>query len=209
MISVREFSVGLMGTNAYIVTDNETQEVAVIDPGFDDAHLTSALDEYDADKIRYILLTHGHFDHIGAAKQYAEKYNAKIVISDLDSEFLFEPALNLCGAFGLSLKPFTADIRLYDEDVLELGETEFSFIHTPGHTRGSGCYVFEDDKVIFSGDTLFLASMGRTDFPTGDANDMIESLHILRDLEGDYKVYPGHDQSTTLSYERVNNPYMK
>ena len=208
MITVRAFSVGLMGTNSYLVTDASTNEALVIDPGFEDAHLTSALDEFDEGKIRYILLTHGHFDHIGAAKFYADKYNAKIVVSDLDSDFLYEPALNLCGAFGLSLKPFAADIRLYDEDVLKLGETEFCFLHTPGHTKGSGCFVFNEDKVIFSGDTLFFTSMGRTDFPTGDPDAMIKSLHLLRDLEGDFKVYPGHDRSTTLSYERQHNPYL-
>ena len=209
MITVRAFSVGLMGTNAYIVTDTETNEAAVIDPGFDDAHLTSALDEYDEGKVRYILLTHGHFDHIGAAELYAKKYNAQIVISEEDSEFLSEPSLNLAGEFNLSLEPFKADIILSDGDVLKLGNTEFSFILTPGHTKGSGCFVFSDDNVIFSGDTLFLSSIGRTDFPTGNTGEMLKSLRKLRNLEGDYTVYPGHDSSTKLSYEREKNPYLR
>ena len=209
MITVRAFSVGLMGTNTYLVTDTDTNEVAVIDPGFDDVHLTSTLDEYDVEKVRYVLLTHGHFDHIGAAKYYAEKYDAKIVISSLDSDFLTDPSLNLSSHFGLLLEPFSADITLSDGDLLTLGSTTFKFIHTPGHTRGSGCFVFEDDRIIFSGDTLFFCSMGRTDFPTSNPLDMFISLCHLRDLEGDYKVFPGHDRSTTLSYERANNPYFQ
>ncbi|MGN0504341.1 MAG: MBL fold metallo-hydrolase [Ruminococcus sp.] len=101
-----------------------------------------------------------------------------------------------------------ADIKLKSGDVLDLGETEFKFIKTPGHTSGSGCYVFEKDRIIFTGDTLFRESMGRTDFPTGDLREMHKSLMMLKSFKGDYKIFPGHNADTTLEHERKNNIYM-
>ena len=209
MIEIKTFPVGFMGTNAYLVQDSATKEAAVIDPGFADDDLTKALDEIPEGKLRYVLLTHGHFDHIGGAEFYAKRYGAKIVISCGDAEFLSDKSLNLCGLVSMDLAPFCADIEISQGDKLTLGETEFYFLLTPGHTRGSGCFVFEADRVIFSGDTLFYGSMGRTDFPTSNPLQMVASLHTLRDLEGDYKVYPGHDISTTLSLERSQNPYLR
>lgn len=208
MIDVKNFQVGLMGTNAYVITDEETSEVALVDPGCTDSALTEYLDSV-SDRIKYILLTHGHFDHIGGALEYAKKYNAKIVISSLEEDFLSDNDLNLSALFSRPLAPVKADVLLKDREVLMLGNTSFSFLHTPGHTKGSGCFVFEDDRAIFSGDTLFFSSMGRTDFPTGDPLTMMSSLRKLRDLEGDFKVYPGHDRITILSREREENPYLR
>lgn len=210
MICVKTFSVGMMATNAYVITDKSTGYTAVIDPGAKDNRLTDYLDGVGEEKIKFIMLTHGHFDHLGFALECARRYSAHIVVSKEEADFLTDENLNLsCMFHTMSIEPFKADLYLMDMDVIKLGETEIKFLLTPGHTKGSGCFVCEDDRLIFSGDTLFYCSMGRTDFPTGSLSQMKSSLHRLRDLEGDYKVYPGHDIETTLSFERENNPYMR
>lgn len=209
MIEVRTFSVGSLSTNCYVVIEKRSGEALVVDPGDTSLSLIKTLDEIGGENIKYILLTHGHFDHIKSASELSQKYDAQIVIGEKEEAFLFDENLNLAFFLGCrSYKPFEADILLSDGDKLSLGESEFTFIETPGHTCGSGCYLFKEDRVLLSGDTLFRASMGRTDFPTSNPVDMMKSLRRLKDLQGDYKVYPGHNQSTTLSYERENNMYM-
>lgn len=207
MISVKTFSVGVLGTNAYVVTDYATNHTAVIDPGNTSTELTEALCEIGKDNIKYLLLTHGHFDHIGAVPDYQEMFGAKVVISKLDEPFLSDNKLNLSAQFIRGLAPVRADVILNDEDIIILGNTRLRFILTAGHTCGSGCYVCEEEKIIFSGDTLFFRSVGRTDFPTGNAETLIKSLGKLNSFKGDYKVYPGHDRTTTLNEEREKNPY--
>ena len=209
MIDVKTFPVGYLGTNAYVVTEKDTGETLIVDPGCVDSSLTNYLDSIPSEKIKFILLTHGHFDHIGGAGEYAKKYKAKIVISQKDSVFLSDNTLNLSSMFSRPLEPLKADITLNEGDVLSLGGTNFYFMHTPGHTQGSGCFIFPDENIIFSGDTLFYLSMGRTDFPTSNPAQMIESLGRLSDLSGDYTVYPGHDRATTLNTERERNPYLR
>ncbi|MBQ9742800.1 MAG: MBL fold metallo-hydrolase [Ruminococcus sp.] len=210
MIEVRSFCVGALGTNSYLLTDSATGESALVDPGDRSASLSAALSELPKGKLRYILLTHGHFDHISGALYYSEKYNADIVISRQDSPFLRDSSLNLSAMVSsCELSGFDAQFLLSEGDTLTLGDTKIRFILTPGHTQGSGCYIIEDDRVIFSGDTLFCGSMGRTDFPTGSPSQMMKSLHRLRNLEGDYKVYPGHNMSTTLDCERDTNIYLR
>lgn len=208
MIDIQSFQVSVMGTNCYVITDRATGATAVVDPGAVSEKLTEILKSMGNENIKYILLTHGHFDHMGAAEEYARVFDAKIVISEADEPFLSDDSLNLGSMAASPVKPFGADIKLTDGDTVELGDTTLRFMLTPGHTQGSGCYISEEDKIIFSGDTLFCGSMGRTDFPTGDLWVMMKSLRRLRDLEGDYRVYPGHDCSTTLGYEREHNMYL-
>ncbi len=208
MIDVKVFPVGALGTNAYVITDKETGKAAVIDPGFADKKLTAALDEIGEDNLEYILLTHGHFDHIGAVAEYEQKYGPQIVISALDAPFLSDNSLNLSCKLYRGLTSVCADVTLNDNDVLTLGNTKLRFILTPGHTQGSGCFISEEDRIIFSGDTLFYRSVGRSDFVTSNPDDLLKSLKRLADLQGDYRVLPGHDMETTLSDERVYNPYL-
>ncbi|MBQ8000563.1 MAG: MBL fold metallo-hydrolase [Ruminococcus sp.] len=208
MITVTTFQLGVMSTNTYVITDKATGATALVDPAGTDDSLTKHLQSLGKDAVKYILLTHGHFDHIAGARFYADMFSAKIVISLAEEPFLHDNNLNLSAFFGNSqLACCNADITVKGGDKLMLGESEFQFILTPGHTCGSGCYVFPEDRIIFSGDTLFFRSMGRVDFPTGNPSQMITSLHRLRDMQGDYKVYPGHDRPTSLEDERHFNPY--
>lgn len=210
MIEVKAFSVGSLGTNCYVVTHKETGETAVVDPGGDNLSLMGYLDEIGEENIKYILLTHGHYDHIASAKKLSDKYSADIVISEDEEIFLRDENLNLAGLIGcFDYTPFYADILLSDGDKLALGDTEFTFILTSGHTLGSGCYVFSEDRILFSGDTLFAGSIGRTDFPTSDYSEMLRSLRKLRNLTGDFKLYPGHNSTSTLQYEREHNMFMR
>ena len=210
MIEVKSYPMGDISTNTYVITDKKTGEVAIIDPAEADKTITADLLIKGKGKVKYILLTHGHFDHIGGAVYYKEKLGADILISKEDEPFLHDNRLNLSAYMGgNALEPFCADKTLEDGEIITLGESKIRFILTPGHTCGSGCFVLEEDKIIFSGDTLFFRSMGRVDFPTSNPSQMISSLKRLATMQGDYKVYPGHDRATSLQDERKNNIYMK
>ncbi|MDO5123965.1 MAG: MBL fold metallo-hydrolase [Eubacteriales bacterium] len=209
MIQIKSVSVGTLGTNCYVVTDKYSGETAVVDPGGVNARLMTILKEIGEENIKYILLTHGHFDHTAGVNAILEDFSPQVVICEKEEPFLSDVNLNLADILGcMSFEPIYADITLCEGDSLYLGETEFKLMETPGHTTGSACFIFPEDRVIFSGDTLFYQSMGRTDFPTGSHLDMMKSLKRLKNLSGDYKVYPGHNESTTLEYERISNLYM-
>ena len=178
MINIQIYPVTMIGTNCAYIKDAATGKAAVTDPGERSEKLMKQIKQ-DGGKLEYVLLTHGHYDHICYAKQLAE----------------------LCGA-----KVVDADILLDDGDTFMLGETEFTYLSTPGHTIG--CGVFLADGVMFAGDTLFCESYGRTDLPTGNNVQMMQSLKKLKELEGDYQVIPGHGPLTTLEHERRYNPLM-
>lgn len=192
-----------MGTNCWLLTDEASCKTAVIDPGFLSERLTDAIQA--AGKIDKILLTHGHFDHIGAADALRRSTGAPIYVMEQDAPFLKDPELNLSGMMGEPLAPFTADLLLKDGDTISLGGIKLQTIHTPGHTIGSCCYL--TDGVIFSGDTVFCGSVGRTDFPTGSGSTLLASVKRLAALEGDYQIFPGHGEPTSLESERKSNPY--
>lgn len=198
---------GLLPTNCYLLTDVETGATAVIDPGFENAELTKAVTDIGVENIKAILLTHGHFDHIMGAPKLKKLTNAPIYIHFEDMMFTSDHSLNLSGiVVSEKVETFTADVPLNDGEQIELGNLIIRVMHTPGHTIGSCCYIVED--AIFTGDTLMKCSCGRTDFPTGSYPQMLDSLKRLRNLEGDYHIYPGHESETTLEYERKHNPYM-
>lgn len=196
----------MLGTNCSYIVDEATGKAAVTDPGEKSQRLIDQI-KSDGGKLEYVLLTHGHYDHICFAKQLADMFGAKVVTGRANAEFLRNTNYNGTAAHGLSFTPFDADILLGDGDVFMLGETEFTYISTPGHT--SGCGVFLADGVMFAGDTLFCESYGRTDLPTGDEAQMARSLKKLKELDGDYQVIPGHGELTTLEHERRFNPLMR
>lgn len=207
MIKIKTFPVGDLQVNCYFVEDTESGSIAVIDPG-DSSTAVKDYVQKNADRIKYILLTHGHFDHIGYANRLKELTDAQIAVSKTEEPLLSDSRLNLSLMFyGRSLKKVKADILLDNNSTLMLGSTEIKYISTPGHTAGSGCYIIDDS--IFTGDTLMRMSMGRTDFPTSSIDDMLASLNKLKSLDDSYKVYPGHSSASTLEYEKKNNPYLK
>ncbi|MGN0559104.1 MAG: MBL fold metallo-hydrolase [Acutalibacteraceae bacterium] len=206
MLQIKSYVVTEIGTNSFLLCDNKTKDMAIVDPGDISEQMLCDIKDFGGE-VKYILLTHGHFDHIGKAKQLAEKLGAKIVIGKSEKDFCSDSQLNLSYKVGREeIKPFIPDILLDDGDTVMLGETEITFIHTPGHTIGGGCYIF--DNSIITGDTLFSGSIGRTDLPTSDTVSMMKSVQRLKSLTKNYDVYPGHGGFSTLFNEKMTNPYM-
>lgn len=202
-MKIMTIQVGYLQTNCYIITDENQSEAVIIDPGGGYERITKYLK--DSNKSPYaVLLTHGHFDHYLAAKKFQE-LGAKVYIHKLDEELLTKRQ-GLASSFGMTITSLNADCIFEDNDIIKIGNLEFKVMHTPGHSKGSSCFIIEDS--IFSGDTLFLQSYGRTDFLDGSFPEIKKSLLKLFALEGDYKVYPGHMEETTLSYERIHNPIL-
>ncbi|MDE7264368.1 MAG: MBL fold metallo-hydrolase [Anaeroplasmataceae bacterium] len=193
---------GEFQTNTYIISNQG--KCVIVDPGLDFAYAAAKLKEKY--KVEAILLTHGHIDHIDGIRYF----DVPIYIHEAELAFLEDASLSLYQMFG-SKMPFQKEnlqvIPIQDGMELRLIGYTFKVTHTPGHTRGSVIYSYNNK--ILSGDTLFHMSMGRTDFPTGDSLKMRYSLkRILEDFKGDYDVYPGHDSKTTLGLERRYNPYL-
>ncbi|MDE6047463.1 MAG: MBL fold metallo-hydrolase [Anaeroplasmataceae bacterium] len=199
---IEKIVTGDFATNTYIIS-NQGQCV-IVDPGLDFEYAASKIKEkYE---VVGILLTHGHMDHIDGIRYF----NVPIYIHELEIPFLEDPSLSLYRMFGSKI-PFKKEnlniISIKDGMELELIGYTFKVIHTPGHTKGSVVYSYKDK--LLSGDTLFHMSMGRTDFPTGDSKSMRDSLkRIIETFPDSFDVYPGHDEKTTIGFERKNNPYL-
>lgn len=206
MIKIQLYHVTMLETNCCYLKDETTGKTAVSDPGAASAALEAQI-EKDGGALEYVLLTHGHYDHICYAKQLADKYGAKIVTGRHNADFLQDVVLNGTGKHNIPFTPFTADILLDDGKTFFLGDTEIQYLYTPGHTRGCGIFLFDD--VMIAGDLVFRCSYGRTDLPTGDDLQMTQSLKRIKELPGDYHIIPGHGPLTTLSYERQWNPLMR
>ena len=195
---------GSMDNNCSLIIDEKTNQSALVDCNEFSQKMIDMIGDTD---LKYILLTHGHFDHIIGVKSVKEKYGAQVVISKEDEPMLNSSKLSLAAFCNATQNNVDADIIVKDGDEITLGEIKIKVMATPGHTSGSVCYIAEN--CIFSGDTLFYCSCGRTDFPSGSHEQMMSSLQKLKALDGDYKVYTGHNNLTTLDFERKNNPYMK
>ncbi len=186
-------------SNSYLIVDDDSKEFAVVDPSVDPA----VAETYFSDGycIKFVLLTHGHFDHILFVDEWRAK-GADVCIHEGDAEFLGDPSKSLyLQFFARDTKHGEADIILKDKSIIKLGSTEIEVINTPGHTKGSVCYLFDD--VMISGDTLFEGSIGRTDLYGSSYDDMLMTIEKLSTIQKDYTVYPGHGGVTTLSHEKV------
>lgn len=200
--------VGVTATNCYLLINEETRETVVIDPGSDLDVIKSRIDKLDLKPVS-ILLTHGHFDHIMAANEMSEEYKIDIHASKEEETLLADPKLN-CSSMIRSKYYVEADVLLEDQEVMKMAGLDIKVINTPGHTQGGVSYYIEEEGVLFCGDTLFLDSVGRTDFPTGDIRSLNNSIikHLFT-LPTDVKVYPGHGETTSIGHEKENNPFIK
>ena len=205
MNRVQTFSLGALGTNCHILYDADGQAVIVDCDGR--GREVEVFVEQQQLRVQLIALTHGHFDHIGAVQTLRERYGCPVCIGRKEQVLLASPALNLSEEMARRPLSLTADQTVVDGDTFDIGRMHWRVLHTPGHTAGSVCYAV--DRFLVSGDTLFAGSCGRTDFPTGNPGAMHDSLQRLAALEGDYTVLPGHGGTSTLSWERVHNPYMR
>lgn len=205
-MDIKKLVVGMVETNCYIVSDGGTKQAVVIDPG-DEAERIEAQCRSMGLAVRAILLTHGHFDHVTAVEELKKKWNVPVYAYEKEAAVLADETLNLSNQFRGSLVNLKADVLCRDQEIIEAGGFRFRVIGTPGHTVGSCCYYAEEEKVLFSGDTLFAGSYGRVDFPTGSSSDMVHSVaEVLFDLPDDVAVYPGHMEETTIGYEKKYNP---
>ena len=182
----------IMGINCYIVHDEATKETMIIDPGNAQDELIQMLDSMEV-KMKYILLTHCHGDHIGGVNKIKEKYGGKILIHIKDAKGLKDISINLSTHIGLEPITIEPDARIDDGDLIHVGNLEFQVIHTPGHTCGSISLYCKEENMLFSGDTLFRGAWGRIDLPTSSFDDIISSItNKLMILPQETIVYPGH-----------------
>ena len=208
MAEIIAIPVGALEVNCYIVWDKATLEGVIIDPGADADEIEAAVKENGV-KVRCVLNTHGHFDHVGANKAMKAAFGAPIAIHPDDAPLMAD-AHEHGIFFGVETPRQAApDILLEDGQSMEFGPLKFKVIHTPGHTKGGVCLYLESAKALFTGDTLFAGSVGRTDFEGGSMDELMASIGgKLLSLDDKVMVLPGHGPSSTIGEERQTNPYL-
>lgn len=198
--------VGPVQTNCYLLSQMETNECVIVDPGEEAIKLSDYIEKKELKPIA-ILLTHGHFDHIGAVDELRKKYNIKVYASKEEEDILKNPDLNLSSQFGAGFT-VAADEYLEDGQEIEFLGEKVKCILTPGHTKGGMCFYFSGSGMLFSGDTLFYQSVGRTDFPGGSMSEIIHSIREkLFNLPDYVRVYTGHGMMTSIKDEKMFNPF--
>ena len=204
---VDHYVVGPVQTNCYFAVNQETKEALIVDPGASGSVLAKKLREKGYEP-KAVLLTHGHFDHATDAHVLAEEFEIPVYAHEQEQEVLEDEEKNSSWMIGDRLT-FHADVYLKDEQELDLAGFHIRVLHTPGHTKGGCCYYLPYEDVLFSGDTLFAMSVGRTDLPTGSMSQLIHSIREkLMDLPERTVVYTGHGEATTIETERMYNPYL-
>lgn len=197
---IKTYPLGSLQTNCYLAIDDTTNKAAIIDPGANAQYLIKEIDSLGIE-IDKILLTHCHFDHNGAVVDLKDKYSVDVYLNKAEEEYM---EIDSSGIFG-KLPKFYKYIN--EDEEIKVGNLVFKTIFTPGHTKGGTCYLVEDN--VFTGDTLFNGSIGRTDFLGGSYNEIIDSIeNKLMVLDNDVNVYPGHGPKSTIIYERMKNPFL-
>lgn len=206
-LKVEQLLLGQVATNCYLAMNEDTKEIIIVDPADCAERIVQKVQSMGGKPVT-VLLTHGHFDHIGAAENLREKYGIQIYATEQEASILTSPQLNLSQMFGY---PFTvnADVLVKDGQLLNLAGFEITVFHTPGHTQGGACYYLKEEKVLFSGDTLFQESVGRSDFPTGSMATLVRSIKDkLLVLPEETRVLPGHNYESTIGHEKRYNPFL-
>lgn len=201
-MKIKRLIVGDFQTNCYIV--HHEKKAIIIDPGAQSKKIKKAI-ENDELEVIAILLTHGHCDHIGAVDALVESYNCPVYLHQEDNEYLTKPEINLSAMFMDKLIINSAITN--PKDIMAIGDYIVKWHHLPGHTPGSSMIEFVDIGIIFSGDVLFNGSIGRFDFPLSSKHDTMQSIEKIKKIDGEYRIYPGHGEATTLINEIQNNPY--
>ncbi|MGI6744791.1 MAG: putative metallo-hydrolase [Firmicutes bacterium ADurb.Bin300] len=210
-MTLSKIPLGLYAANCYVLCDTLSGEGVVIDPGEFSDDLISLITDSGVKSLKYILLTHGHFDHILGVNRLKEHFpDAKTAIGAPDEICLSSVEDNLMGReYADSFSQIQSDFLLYDADCLEIGSGKLEVIATPGHSKGGVCFVSPKDKFVITGDTLFYRTAGRTDFKGGSFEELSASVDRLMLLDDDYIVYPGHNKSTVIGEERIKNRFIR
>ena len=198
---------GMVSTNVWFLKNKETGEILIIDPADQADRIERKIQMMEGRPVA-VLLTHGHFDHIMAVEELQKKWNLPVYAMEKEREVLESPQKNLSGSWINHPCILKADCWLKDREEMDLAGFRIRVLHTPGHTEGSCCYYLEEEGVLFSGDTLFCGSVGRTDMPTSSGRDMLQSIaRIMKEIPEETRVCPGHNEETTIAYEKRYNPF--
>ena len=207
-MKIKKYVVGMIGTNCYLVINEETKETVMVDPGAYPAKVKNAVKEQGL-KLKAVLLTHAHFDHIMGLSDVMEDVKVPVYVEEADLPMMTDGESNLSSAYVRGGYRFEEAVPVSDGQQLKIAGFQFRVIHTPGHTPGGCCYYMEQEGVLFSGDTLFQTSVGRSDFPGGSASALVRSVkEKLLVLPEETHVYPGHMEETTIGYEKLHNPFI-
>jgi len=206
-LKVEKFVIGIISTNCYLVINEEAKEAVVIDPAAAPEYFVNHI-KSEGLTIRAVLLTHGHFDHIMGIDGFLQEFHVPVYAHGAEKVLLTDSKMNGSKTYTPGYE-FHDAVYIHDGDHLKLAGMEFEVLHTPGHTCGGVCYYVKSENLLFSGDTLFQASVGRADMPTGSMTDLVSSIREkLLVLPEETLVYPGHMGETTIAYEKAKNPYV-